>query len=194
MRATDTGTEPVRRMRRTERRAQILEAATRAFARSGFAHTGLADIAAEAGITRVLLYRHFDSKADLYRAVLDGICTRLAETVHTDNFTSESLPALVRAAAADPDGFRLLFRHAAREPEFREFTDALASGSTEIARRGLAHDVPAGPWLEWAARIVPAFTIEAVISWLDAGQPDPDLAAERIGQAINGIIRAAHSD
>jgi AcrR family transcriptional regulator len=194
MRATDTGTEPVRRMRRADRRAQILEAAARAFARSGFARTSLDDIAAEAGITRVLLYRHFDSKADLYRAVLDGICTRLAETVHTDNFTSESLPALVHAAAADPDGFRLLFRHAAREPEFREFTDALAAGSTEIAHRNLAEFVRAGPWLEWAARIVPAFAIEAVISWLDAGAPDPDVAAERIGRAINGIIQAAHSD
>ncbi|HEX6444101.1 MAG TPA: TetR/AcrR family transcriptional regulator [Streptosporangiales bacterium] len=193
MRATDTGTGPVRRMHRAERRAQILEAATRAFARTGFAHTSLDDIAAEAGITRVLLYRHFDSKADLYRAALDRICTRLAETVHTDELDSESLPALVHAAAADPDGFRLLFRHAAREPEFREFTDALTARSTEIARRGLARDVPPGPWLEWAAGIVPTFTIEAVISWLDAGAPDPDLAAARIGTAIDGIVRAAHS-
>ena len=180
-------------MRRAERRAQILDAATRAFARTGFTYTSLDDIAAEAGITRVLLYRHFDSKADLYRAALDRICTRLAETVHADELTSESLSALVHAAAADPDGFRLLFRHAAREPEFREFTDALAAGSTEIARRGLAQDVPPGPWLEWAARIVPTFAIEAVISWLDAGRPDPDLAAERIGAAIEGIVRAAHS-
>lgn len=193
MRATDTGTGPVRRLRRAERRTQILEAAARAFARTGFAHTSLDDIATEAGITRVLLYRHFDSKADLYRAVLDGICARLAETVHTEEFTSDSLPALVRAAAADPDGFRLLFRHAAREPAFREFTDALASDATEVARRSLAQYMPAGPWLDWAARIVPAFTIEAVISWLDAGRPDPDLAAERIGQAIDGIVRAARS-
>lgn len=187
-----SGTGPVRRMRRVERREQILEAATRAFARAGFAHTSLDDVATEAGITRVLLYRHFDSKADLYRAVLDRICGRLVETVDTDHLNDHSLAALVRAAAADPDGFRLLFRHAAREPEFRDFTDALSSGSTEIAHRGLAEYLPAGPWLDWSARIVPTFAIEAVISWLDAGQPDPDLAAERIGRAIHGIIQAAH--
>src|SRR5688572_8182923 len=71
--------QPVRRMRRAERREQILDAATRAFARAGYTATGLDDIAIEAELTRAMLYRHFDSKADLYRAVLDRACTRLAE-------------------------------------------------------------------------------------------------------------------
>ena len=35
------------------------------------AATSLDDIAAEAGVTRVTLYRHFDSMTDLYQAVLD---------------------------------------------------------------------------------------------------------------------------
>ena len=52
---------PVRRLRRAERREQILAAATRAFARADFTATSLDHIAAEAGITRVILYRHFDS-------------------------------------------------------------------------------------------------------------------------------------
>ncbi|MGH3728476.1 MAG: TetR/AcrR family transcriptional regulator [Micromonosporaceae bacterium] len=186
------GAVPVKRMRRVERREHILQAATRAFARNGFIATSLDDVAAEAGITRVLLYRHFDSKADMYRAVLDRVCTRLAKTIDTDRLDEGSLPALIRAASADPDGFRLLFRHAAREPEFRTFTDALTSASTEIAHRDLAQHIPAGPWLDWSAKVIPAFAIEAVISWLDAGQPDPDLAATRIDQAIGGIIQAAH--
>jgi AcrR family transcriptional regulator len=53
--------EPVRRLRRAERREQILAAATRAFARAGFAATSLDDIAAAAGISRAILYRHFDA-------------------------------------------------------------------------------------------------------------------------------------
>ncbi|MQA01992.1 MAG: TetR family transcriptional regulator [Streptosporangiales bacterium] len=183
--------EPVRRMRRVERREQILGAATRAFARTGFVHTSLDDVAAEAGITRVLLYRHFDSKADMYRAVLDRACRQLETAVDVDNLGDDSLPALVRAAAADPDGFRLLFHHAAREPEFRGYIDALTTASTEIAHRNLTGYLPAGPWLDWAARIVPRFAIEAVISWLDAGRPDPDHVAERIDHAIRGIMRAA---
>jgi AcrR family transcriptional regulator len=182
---------PVRRLRRAERREQILDAATRAFARSGFAATSLDDVAAEAGITRVILYRHFESKAGMYRAVLDRACTRLAATVGTGDYGEDAVAALVRAAAAGPDAFRLLFRHAAREPEFRDQADALAAASAEVARRDLAGQIPAGPWLDWAARLVPAVAIEAVIAWLDTGQPDPGQAAERIGQVIQGTIRAA---
>jgi AcrR family transcriptional regulator len=183
--------EPVRRLRRSERREQILAAATRAFARAGFAATSLDDVAAEAGITRVILYRHFESKADMYRAVLDRACTRLAETVGTDDFTEDAIPALVRAAAADPGAFRLLFRHATREPEFRDLADSLTAASAEVAQRNLAGQIPGGPWLDWAARLIPVVTIEAVIAWLDAGQPDSGEAAGRIAGAVHGVIQAA---
>jgi AcrR family transcriptional regulator len=189
---TETQQAPVRRLGRAERRAQILDSATRAFARAGYAATSLDDVAGEAGLTRAMLYRHFDSKADLYRAVLDRACLRLGEaTGITGDYDEHSLPALLTAAAADPDGFRLLFHHAAREPEFRDLIDSINAASTEITRRNLATLIPAGPWLEWASRLVPPLTIEAVIAWLDAGQPDPDHAAARIGQAIGGVIAAA---
>jgi AcrR family transcriptional regulator len=191
--STGTTGPAVRRMRRADRRAQILDAATRAFARTGFAATGLDDIAAEAGITRVLLYRHFDSKADLYRSVLDRACRHLESTVGSsnDDFDDRAIPALLRAAAADPDAFRLLFRHAAREPEFRDLVDGVTTASVDIARRHLAAVIPDGPWLTWASHLVPAVTIEAVIAWLDAGRPDPEHAAERIGRSIQGVVQAA---
>jgi len=182
---------PVRRLRRAERREQILTAATSAFARAGFTATSLDDVAAEAGITRVILYRHFESKAGLYRAVLDRACTLLAAAVGTGDYGEDALPALVRAAAADPGAFRLLFRHAAREPEFRDLIDSINAASAEVARRDLARQIPPGPWLDWAARLIPAVTIEAVIAWLDAGQPDPSQAANRIGQIVHGAIQAA---
>jgi AcrR family transcriptional regulator len=188
---TDAGAGALRRLPRLERREQILEAATRAFARHGFADTSLDDVASEAGVTRVLLYRHFDSKADLYRAVLDRACGRLIERVGTDDFEDDAIPGLVKAAANDPDGFRLLFRFAARELEFRDLTDNLATAAVDVARRNLAKQLPEGPWLDWAARLIPAATTEAVIAWLDAGQPDPAIASERIRAAIHGIIHAA---
>jgi AcrR family transcriptional regulator len=183
--------ETVRRMPRAQRREQILTAATRAFARTGFTATGLDEIAAEAGISHVILYRHFDSKAALYRAVIDRACQRLAEATGADEFGDDAIPALVQAAAADPDGFRLLFRHAAREPEFRDLTDRLAAASREAAERNLARFIPEGSWLAWAALLLPALTTEAVIAWLDVGHPDPDQAARRIAHAIHGVITAA---
>ena len=69
--------------------------------------------------------------------------------------------------------------------------DALTAASAEVARHDLARRIPAGPWLDWAVRLVPAVAIEAVIAWLDAGQPEPGQAAERIGQVIEGAIQAA---
>lgn len=139
----------------------------------------------------MILYRHFESKADLYRAVLDRACSRLAETVGTGDYGDEAIPTLVRAAAADPGAFRLLFRHAAREPEFRDLADSLTAASAEVARHDLAKQIALGPWLDWAAQLIPVLTIEAVIAWLDAGQPDPEQAADRIAQVVGGAIQAA---
>ncbi|NNH72650.1 TetR/AcrR family transcriptional regulator [Nocardia uniformis] len=181
-------------MPRAQRRAQILEAATRAFARTGFAATGLDQVAAEAGVTHVILYRHFASKSDLYRAALDRACTRLTDAVGIDDYDENSIPTLLRAAAADPDGFRLLFRHAAREPEFRDVIDSLRTESTDIAARNVADVIPEGPWRDWAARLLPTLTLEAVIAWLDAGRPDPDRAAERIAHAVHAVIDAARTE
>jgi AcrR family transcriptional regulator len=182
---------PVRRLRRAERREQILTAATRAFARAGFAATSLDDIATQAGVSRAILYRHFDSKTDLYAAVLDRACTRLASAVGTGNFTAASIDALISTAATDPDGFRLLFHHAAREPEFRREMDRFHQAMVRVARRELAQVIPDPSWAAWAAHLAPTVAVEAVIAWLDAGQPDRGQAAQRIGQALDGIIRAA---
>lgn len=187
----NTSSTATARMPRAERREQILAAATRAFAGAGFTATGLDDVAGEAGVTRVILYRHFDSKADLYRAVLDRACARLAAAVGADDFDETSIPALVRAAAADPDGFRLLFRYASAEPEFRDLVATLSAASTEVAHRNLTSVLPDGPWTRWAAQLLPTLATEAVIAWLDAGQPDPDQAADRIGRAVHGVIEAA---
>ncbi|SFP70610.1 DNA-binding transcriptional regulator, AcrR family [Amycolatopsis arida] len=191
--ATDHPPGGSRRLPRAERREQILDAATRAFARSGFAGTGLDEVAAEAGVTHVILYRHFASKAELYRAVLDRACARLEESVGFGDYDERALPALLRAAAADSEGFRLLFRHAAREPKFRDVIDSLRAASTEIAARELAARIPAGPWRDWAARLVPTVALEALIAWLDTGQPDPDTAADHIGQAVEGVLQAAET-
>jgi AcrR family transcriptional regulator len=185
--------EPTRRLPRAQRREQILAAATRAFARAGFTNTSLDVVAAEAGVTPVILYRHFASKADLYREVLDNGYSRLRQATGPDEFDDGSIPALVRAAAADPDAFRLLFRYAAREPEFRGVIETLNESGTEITRRHLA-DIGDDRWRSWAAHLLPTLTTDAVIAWLDAGQPDPDQAAVRIRQIVDAVIHAAEPD
>ena len=186
----DRSTAKRRRLPRAARREQILSAATHAFAAAGFANTSLDDIAEAAGVGRVILYRHFESKADLYRSVLHRAATRLGDSVGTDDFGHDAVPALVAAAAADPDGFRLLFRYAAREPEFRDVTDTLAAASVEVTRRNLVRAGVEPAMLDWLSRLLPVITIEAVLAWLDAGQPQPDDAVAR----VNRIVHAAMTD
>lgn len=179
------------RLPRTARREQILIAATAAFARSGFAGTGLDDIAREAEVSRAILYRHFDSKADLYRAVLQRARARLATAAQGPDFTAASVDGLLAAAAEDPDGFRLLFQHAAREPEFRDEMGRFRAEMVSLAHRQLVRAIGDRVWARWASELAPTVAIEAVLAWLDAGQPDPDEAAERVRQAIYGVIEAA---
>ena len=185
--------EPVRRLPRAQRREQILTAATEAFARSGFAATSLEDIAAQAGVTRVILYRHFDSKTDLYQAVLDRMCARLdahvAEPV--GGFTDASIDGLLEAAVESPAGFRLLFQHALREPEFSERIEKFRADITAAAFLQISTLVPDEALARWAAQLAPAVAIEAIIAWLDAGRPDPAQAAARVRQAVMGVIGAA---
>ncbi|HEX3648071.1 MAG TPA: TetR family transcriptional regulator [Pseudonocardiaceae bacterium] len=180
-----------RRLPRAERREQILRAATEAFARSGFAATSLDDVAREAGVTRMVVYTHFESKSALYQAVLDRMQHLLNTAVGAPDYRDFSVEALLTVAAAEPAGIRLLFHHAAREPEFRAEVDRFRAVGIDVCRRYSAADIADPAWLEWACHLVPTITIEAVIAWLDAGQPDIAEAAVRITRAVRGIIDAA---
>jgi AcrR family transcriptional regulator len=54
-----------------ERRGQIVESAAKVFARDGFAHARMDDIAAESGLSKGLLYWYFKSKDEIIVAIAD---------------------------------------------------------------------------------------------------------------------------
>jgi AcrR family transcriptional regulator len=60
-----------RRLAPPERRRLIVEAAGRLFGDHGYDGTRLDDIAAAAGVTKPVLYRHFAGKTALYTALLE---------------------------------------------------------------------------------------------------------------------------
>jgi AcrR family transcriptional regulator len=64
------------RLSAENRRAAIISAARVLFARNGFRGTGTSDIAAAAGCSEPVIYKHFASKQALFAAVLED-CTRL---------------------------------------------------------------------------------------------------------------------
>ena len=57
--------EPKRLLPRAQRRAQLIDAAKRSFARNGFTATSMVDLADETGVTKMIIYRHFATKAEL---------------------------------------------------------------------------------------------------------------------------------
>jgi TetR/AcrR family transcriptional regulator len=59
------------RLTASDRRRQLLESALDLFAKKGFAATTTKEIAAAAGVTEAIIFRHFPTKLDLYSAVLD---------------------------------------------------------------------------------------------------------------------------
>jgi AcrR family transcriptional regulator len=75
---------------RDERRAELLDAAERAIRRVG-PKASMDEIAAEAGITKPILYSHFGDKAGLVQALAGRVARRLNRTV-TDALTRSGEP------------------------------------------------------------------------------------------------------
>jgi len=165
-----------RRLPRGERRQSILDGATRAFAHAGFAATTMPEIAHASGITPIIVYRHFDSKEELYRATLERVCTRLTgelEAGPEPGGFGIGARSFLDAGRHDPDGFRLLWRHAAREPLFSSYAAELREWAVGAARGSMRERVPSEA-LQWAAHSVVGYLVEAVLNWLEFGDPERD--------------------
>jgi AcrR family transcriptional regulator len=161
---------------RAARQETILRGAARAFARAGYAATSMEDIAAASGITKLIVYRHFDSKEELYRAVLQRVFDRLAEEFVVGYSRGEGgvgARSLLTVAREDPDGFHLLWRHAAREPQFADYARELRERSVDASRALLAGQVQPALY-EWATHTLVDYLVEAVLNWLEFGEPARD--------------------
>lgn len=176
---------------RAERSASILDAAAHAFAQGGFAATSMDDVAAAAGVTRLIVYRHFDSKEDLYRAVLDQVAGRLGEELATQmeqdgperfGFTTRTILTVARENA---DAVRLLFVHAQREGPFASYAGELWEGAVAVARTLIADRLTDPVVKDWAAQASVRYLINGVLVWLDVGTPERD--EEFVVMATNGL-------
>jgi AcrR family transcriptional regulator len=63
--------KPPTRMRAERRRNQIVAIAAEFFSQKGFRGTTTKEIADHAGVSEAIIFRHFATKDDLYRAILD---------------------------------------------------------------------------------------------------------------------------
>ncbi|MFE0464231.1 TetR family transcriptional regulator [Kitasatospora sp. NPDC058965] len=155
------------------RREQLLNAADRVVRRDG-PGASMNAIAAEAGITKPILYRHFGDRSGLFQAL-------------TDRHTSGLLTA-VRAALAEP---------LERRERVEHVLDTYLAGieSRPQIYRLLTHPESGDPngvgaALAPALRQIAEEITRAVTAQVDLG-PDAPLLSEAWGRAITGMVLAA---
>jgi AcrR family transcriptional regulator len=85
-----------KRLSAEERRASIIKVAKRLFAQTGFHGVSIDEIVREVGVSPAILYRHFESKDELYEAVLQEF--------------SATRESYVEAVVADDNGFEQVLR------------------------------------------------------------------------------------
>ncbi len=159
--------------RREQTTERIPDGAAAAFAKAGFAGTSMEEIAAAAGVSKLLLYRDFAGKRELYQAVLERTLSRIEARVPAEA-SNAALRELISAARSDPDGFTLLFRHAAREPEFAGYAARLHDDAIREAERLMRTIEPDPVLRRWAAETTVVITYQAIITWLEHGDPARD--------------------
>lgn len=127
------------RLPAAERREQLLTTSLLVFARDGYHGTSMNDVADAAGVTKPVLYQHFDSKHDLYLALLEDNGDKLADIIA--KATSEAdgphdqvrhgFEAYFRWVSHEPAAFQLLFGGGGRRND--EFAEAIRRVEDRIA-------------------------------------------------------------
>jgi AcrR family transcriptional regulator len=104
---------------RPSRRREIIDAAIKVFARTGFAETSVQDVADEAGVVPTAVYYHFAGKDELFDVALQSVITELDEVVERarpdGDQAAVALPQIIAAVwnwiESRPDHARILYSH-----------------------------------------------------------------------------------
>lgn len=170
----------IRARQREQTRQALVRESRRLFATLGYGGVGLAQIVSAAGVTKGALYHHFESKADVFRAVLAEVQQEVARSV-------------VAAAEAQDDPWAQLTAGC------RAF---LAAGTDPDVQRVMLIDGPAVlGWSEWRALDEAASArhlAEALEALIDLGviaaQPVEPLARLLSGAMNEAALWLATSD
>lgn len=151
----------------------IREAATRRFARDGYAAVAVDDVAADAGATRGAVYHHFGSKEGLFREVLNAAHRHVGDAV-----------AAAADAVSDPwEGFVVgceTFVRAALDDRFRRIL--LLDGPAVV---GMA------AWREGDAAGSGRHLAEAVAALQEHGLIDPAVGPALVPMLSGALNEAA---
>ena len=125
-----------------ERRRQILAAAVRVFARSGYHGSRVGDIAEEAGVAHGLLYHYFSSKEEVLQTVFRENWGELIVRFRAVEASSEPAGKKLEGIAKilrrtwrnDPDLVTVMVREVARSAQLQEQGDAMRAAFAIVQR------------------------------------------------------------
>ncbi len=158
-----------RRLTADARRRQLFEVALSLFAEHGYASTTMDDIAEAAGVTKPLVYQHFDSKRALYLELMDV-------------FSRELVTRIVKATA-NAEGPRQQV-----ELGFAAYFELMV-GNEPAFRLLYGRDAPDDPELGAALRRVEETIARAIDPLIDAGlDPEHRLL---LAHAVVGVAEGA---
>lgn len=169
------------------RRAQILEAAQRAFARHGFEGATVARLEEETGLSRGAIFSYFENKDDLFVAVVSQSSDRLVAI-----WMERGFRALLDAIAhEDPDWLAVQLEAARRvrtDPTFRARIGRLEQEAAEHRaerlarlRPGLRDDLPLEVTVMYLNLVANAVAFARV---LEDKLPDLDLLMELVETGV----------
>jgi AcrR family transcriptional regulator len=181
------------------KRKLIVEAALRSFLDEGYAESSVNRIAAEAGVSIKTLYRHFDSKDDLFSAVMEAACADGA-TGETPAWLDQPPPTglalagedyLRHALSADQLAlYRVVMQDAHRFPELgRRYRDEIVGRRAALFARYLDRWLPSTGWKvadrQAAGAVFEGLLKAGLFDELLQGGPQPDEAeiVRRAGDA-----------
>jgi len=132
-----------------ERREKILDAAFEVFSERGYA-ASMGEIAEAAGVTRTVLYYYFQSKKDVFIAVLESLMTQVLKHVapvatapgsHEDRARAV-IGALIGFADENPRSWKILFtREEDADPEVAEVLASMEEMARSTAMLLFAEEI-----------------------------------------------------
>ena len=187
------------RLSAVDRREQLLEVALRTFACAGYHETSMNDVADAAGVTKPVLYQHFESKRDLYQALLDDVGHRLVTAVTTATSdaqngrerTERGFRAYFRWVADNREAFVLLFGGGSRvDPEFAEAVRRVTAEAADAIAPLIDVGLDPDHQLTLAHAIV-GMSEAASRRLVERGEAfDPDVVADQLGTLAWAGLRA----
>jgi AcrR family transcriptional regulator len=192
-----------KRIPAAERRATVLRAAGPLFARHGYSGARLDDVAAAVGVTKPILYRHFDSKKALYVALLEKHEADLPTFFERVAGVAEQLDpdALVRAilehwldyVRENRHAWVMLFRDSSGDDEIRAVRTRVSATARQVMATFIAaragDRIPAEQ-VEPTAELLTSGLAGMALWWID--RPDVpkqvlvDVAARMSAPAVGG--------